>query len=179
MPSNERGFTLLQALIAMAIAALIAGLAMPAYTHTVSRVRINDAATALAGDLLRASAEALARSSHVSLCPSIDGTSCSGGSDWSGGWIGFVDANANHHRDADESLVASREASQANIRILYSAGRDRITYQPRGDASGTNGTFVLCGRGHANAAVSLVLANNGRWRVAKAAAPRAAACSRG
>lgn len=170
------GFTFPQLLISLAVAGVLAGTALPAYTQAIARTRVTDAMAALSSSLLRASSEALMSSSHVTLCPSQEGATCTRSRDWQPGWIIFVDSNGSRSREPGESLIGSQQPLATSVRVRSSAGRDHVTYQPRGDASGTNGTFVICAEGHPDSARLLVLANSGRWRPAKASPAQAAQC---
>lgn len=166
----------MEALISLAIVGILAAVALPAYSHASAKVRVNDAAVALAEDMLRSSSSALAGSAHVTMCPSVDRTNCTGGTQWQGGWIVFVDRSANRERDAADPIINARPAMAHGVRILGSHGRERVTYQPRGHAAGTNGTFVLCMEGRPGVSRSLRLANSGRWRISEATTAEAARC---
>jgi type IV fimbrial biogenesis protein FimT len=62
-----RGFTLVELLVVVAIAALLAGLAAPAFRDLIENRRVDGAATELAADLQLARSEAVARHRAVRL----------------------------------------------------------------------------------------------------------------
>jgi len=83
----NKGFTLYELLVTLALASVITSLAVPGFRGFVQSSRAvthtNDLVTAL--NLGRS--EATRRSAPIELCASSDGATCSGLTDWSDGWI--------------------------------------------------------------------------------------------
>jgi type IV fimbrial biogenesis protein FimT len=107
------GFTLIELLVTLSIAAILATIAFPSFLSTIQRNRMSTTAGALQADLAYARSEAVRRGSSVSLCPATvsDGTAasaCNNASDWSTGWIIFVDPNANGAVDSGETILRQR-----------------------------------------------------------------------
>ncbi|MDS4058866.1 MAG: GspH/FimT family pseudopilin [Candidatus Contendobacter sp.] len=92
--NKQRGFTLAELIVTVAIAAILLAVGVPSFQETMRKNRtaahMNEMITAL--NLARG--EAAKRGQRVSLCPSTDGTSCTGGTDWNNGWIVFTDTSA-------------------------------------------------------------------------------------
>ncbi len=159
-----RGFTLLECLIAMAIAALLFGIALPAASNGLEAARACNARSELLSGLTTASTRAALTSQRTVLCPSLDGVQCSDSEDWSAGWIVFIDPNADRHHDPDERLLQQQGPLAGKVHLRSTVGRTRIVFQGNGGNAGSNVSFTLCdGRGAARA-VSLVLSNAGRLR---------------
>ena len=81
------GFTLIELLVTVAVAAILAVVAVPGFR---SLIQVNRAATqtnTLVSALTFARSEAIRRGTTVSMCPSSNQTSCTGGTDWSVGWV--------------------------------------------------------------------------------------------
>ena len=97
MHRNRRGFTLIEAVIAMAIAGILLGVAVPAWQDAMARSR----ASATRGELLAtwtvAVGHAARTGTEVVLCPSA-GVECRNSFDWSEGWIAFADLDGNRRR---------------------------------------------------------------------------------
>lgn len=89
---NSTGFTLIELMVAIAIVAIVSSLAFP----SMSSFYTNNRLTAIVNDLLVGlnftRAESIKRNLPVTICASANGSSCA--SDWSAGWIIFVDRNA-------------------------------------------------------------------------------------
>ncbi len=165
MTARPHGFTLIELMIALTLAAILLGVALPAFSSGIDAARASDARSALLASLMTASHKAALTSRHAVLCPSVDGVGCDGKSpDWSAGWIVFLDHDGNRERDASETLVHQQPPLAARVHLRSTAGRTRIVFQGNGGNAGSNVSFTLCdGRGPAKAQ-SLVLNNRGGLR---------------
>lgn len=88
-----RGFSLVELMVTIVILGVLLAMAAPSFSEMVRNNRSQAAANELVSALNSARMEAIKRGQRVSLCPSSNGTSCSGAS-WQGGWIVFVDTAA-------------------------------------------------------------------------------------
>lgn len=164
MTRQTHGFTLIEILVAVAAAAILIGIAVPTMGNAFEAARNADARSALLTSVVAAVNRATMTGRRTVLCPSTDGLACLDSSDWSGGWIAFVDTDGDRERGADESLVTHQPALRGLVRLRSSEGRKRIVFQPSGGNAGSNVTFTLCdGRGPAKAQ-TLVLNNQGGMR---------------
>lgn len=165
MPTPHRGFTLIELMICLAIAGVLFGIALPAFSSGIDAARASDARSALLASLMTASHKGALTGTRAVLCPSLDGQACIDSSpDWSQGWIVFLDRNADRERTPDESVVHHQGPLADGVRLRSTSGRTRIVFQGNGGNAGSNATFTLCdGRGPAKAQ-SLVLNNIGRLR---------------
>lgn len=175
--SNPTGFTLIEALIALAITALLVGVAVPAWSSASESAHAGAAQAALLETLVRSINHAALTGSEVVLCPG-DATGCRDTSDWSRGWVAWADLDGDRTRDPGETLLQAQASLGGNVHLRSTSGRRRLVFQPNGGNAGSNVTFTLCdGRGPAQAR-ALVLANDGRLHAAPATATAAAACMR-
>jgi type IV fimbrial biogenesis protein FimT len=115
----SRGVTLVEMLVTMVIAVILATLAAPSFVSLIRDFSVSTHVNALNADIRYARSEAIKRGVSVSLCPSADSLNanptCSG-SDWATGWIVFVDTNANGSRSttaSDNEIVMRRQESVA------------------------------------------------------------------
>jgi len=87
---SNRGFTLLELMILIAVLAILLSVAVPSFLSAIQNSRM----TAQANDLITAfqlaRSEALKRKRPISVCSSSDGATCGG--DWEDGWIVVLDA---------------------------------------------------------------------------------------
>jgi type IV fimbrial biogenesis protein FimT len=127
--SRQSGFTLVELIISIAIVAVIAGLGIPSF---VDMIRDNDmvsrANSVMAGVQL-ARSEAIKRSRPVSICPSTDGATCTGGGNWAAGWIVFTDTNSTGNPAVSQVL---RETSNKTSVSSVSGSPDFIRFMGTG-----------------------------------------------
>lgn len=159
---HQCGFTMIELLVTLSLASILLSVAVPSYSTFVQDNLLVVQSNNFASSIALAKSEAIRRSSQTTICPSTNGTSCTGGTVWSNGWLVFADANGNGVVDAgDQVLHVNAALSGGNT--LRSA-RTRVTFAANGFSSGFNDTFLLCdGRG-ATHSKSLVLNNQGRLR---------------
>lgn len=175
---SDAGFTLLDLLLALLVAGLVFGLAVPAWTNAVARVRAGAARTAITATLFNALRNATVIGREVVVCPAT-GDQCIGGSDWSRGWIAFVDVDGDRLHGATETVIDRASALPRGVRLTGSSGRPRIVYQPYGSNAGSNITFTLCDRRGPDDALALILSNGGRLRADRPTRAAAATCAAG
>jgi type IV fimbrial biogenesis protein FimT len=84
------GFTMIELIVTIAIAAVIAALGVPSFNLLIQNSRTSALTNDLSSGLNLARTEAITRADQVDLCPSNDGASCGG--NWTDGWIVIVNA---------------------------------------------------------------------------------------
>lgn len=159
------GFTLVESLVALAVAAILLMGAVPAMLQLLASNRIATEVNSLTAHLQLARSEAIKQRHRAVLCPSADGRRCLGSRDWDRGYMVFVDQDADRRRDRDETVLRFRALAEGDIRL--DAGRRKsLAYQPTGLAPGSNVTFTICDPGDRVAPRAVVVSNTGRPRVA-------------
>ncbi|MBW3551548.1 MAG: GspH/FimT family protein [Proteobacteria bacterium] len=178
MRGNTKGFTLLEALVALLVTALLLAIAVPAWSNATSAVHAGKARLAMAETVLDAVRHSALTATEVVVCSSDDpgATRCSLSVEWTDGWIAFPDINGNRERDPNEPLLQRRHALEGGARLRSTPGRTRLVFQPHGGNAGSNVTFTLCDKRGVEKAVTLVLANDGRARSGTPTREAAQAC---
>ena len=87
-----RGFTLLELMVAVAVLAILLGMGVPAYNDSIRNNQIAATSADLISALSLARNEAMKRGMRVSVCAAANPDACAAGTDWSNGWIVFVDS---------------------------------------------------------------------------------------
>jgi type IV fimbrial biogenesis protein FimT len=106
---QQRGFTLMEMMMVLALTAVILAIGAPSF----SEFRQNSQMTGVANDFLttivNARSEALKRQSFVAVCPSStplsDAATCDAADPT--GWIAFTDTNGNCVRDVGDEIFAT------------------------------------------------------------------------
>ncbi|ALM51273.1 GspH/FimT family protein [Halomonas huangheensis] len=148
---HQRGTTLLEVLLVLAIVAVLITTALPAGRHLTIKQDIISDTQQLRQALTLARSTAIMTQHTVILCPSHDGRQCD--NDWSAPLI---------LRDTQSADILHRFPAARTTTIRFRNDDRAVRFQPTGRASGHNGTFVICadnGRGRV-----LVLSNFGRIR---------------
>jgi type IV fimbrial biogenesis protein FimT len=176
--SASFGFTLIELLIVVAIAAVLAGTAIPGLYRLVKSVQLTSATNDLFGSFMLARSEAVKRRSRVAVCKSQDGATCAMTGGWDQGWIVFHDTNNNGRSDPGEQIVQRGHALNSGLRLIGNLNVAKyISYAPNGEtklASGgfQAGTITLCNRSQeATDARQIILSSAGRPRVQRAVIP--------
>jgi type IV fimbrial biogenesis protein FimT len=87
--SNQRGFTLIELMVVIIIAAILLTIAVPSFSTLIKRNNVDSLQSKLSSALATARTEAASRNKVVTICHSDDESTCSG--TWSDGWIVFED----------------------------------------------------------------------------------------
>lgn len=164
---DAKGFTLLEILIGIAVLAILLAIALPAYSAAVARADCNKLLTALVGSISNARTAAMNYDSDAILCPSIDGKSCSGSTQWHDGWLVGVDGNADNNIGGGEMVINNQDAFDEDVHMVSTTGRTRLQFQPYGSNAGSNVTFTLCDRRGKSGASAYVLNNDSHFREVK------------
>lgn len=171
-----RGFTLIELMLVLCLLAILVAVGMPSLGNLMATTHLSAAKNALVLGLQRARSEAVASGRDVVLCPSSDGLRCAPGSDWSSGWLLYMDNNNNARFDPVEPLLLTQALDARRVSVRSTGGRRTITYRSLGEAPGSNVTFVVCSRQRPDQGRQVIVANSGRVRSLSFAPP--SACSR-
>lgn len=91
MRASMRGFTLVELMVTLAVAAVLLTLAAPSMADLLRSNRLAAANNTLVASLNVARAEALRRGRAITVCASADQRTCSASNDWATGWVVFED----------------------------------------------------------------------------------------
>jgi len=169
------GFSLLELMVTLTVAATIASIAVPSFSSAVDNQRMTAATNDMIMSLNLAKSEAIKRVAYVSICKSGNGTSCAAaGTSWEDGWIIYANA-------ASASL-GSIEADDEIIRV-FPRLHDSLSLAPLGTIDGflsfrpsgtmgsvganTSGTITFCDDRGVDNARGIVLEPAGRWQVSR------------
>ena len=130
-----RGFTLIEFMIVLGIAAFMITLGIPGFNNFLNNSRATTQINEMVSAIHLARSEAVKRSARVTMCKSIDNASCSNTKGWEQGWIVFVDTNANSAFDSGEQLLLSNDGLEGDTTVMGSSGsviNNYISYRSNG-----------------------------------------------
>jgi type IV fimbrial biogenesis protein FimT len=168
---RQRGLTLLEVGVVLALAVIVTMLALPTWRHWLAKQELANRAQALSTALERARTEAIKRGYRVNLCKSADAATCADEGDWSQGWILHVDASAEGRPEPGEPPIAYDPPIARPIRVDGNGPvDDYVSFTPLGEPRRLSGalqmgTFTVCRAGHDE--VQVVLAATGRVRTVR------------
>jgi len=147
-PLHCRGLTLIELMMAIAIAAILLAVAAPSFQQALNGNRLGSAANELASAINLARAEAVRQNRRAVLCRSTDDSACDGTASRWPGWIVFVDADNDGVRDAGEPVIKSGRFS-TDLVVTSSANiagvNERISFRADGTARGADNVTLLTG----------------------------------
>lgn len=158
LTSRQRGFTLIELMVTVSIAAILMGLAVPSFMNFIVRNRLVSYNNDLIAAVTFARSEAVRRGTTVSVCKRNTDASCVGGS-WSNGWLVVVNtANVNPTAVAPSGPVLRvHEALSPSYTLDANNNFENyVTYRADGTANQL-GTFVFCHDGQTVGARALTL----------------------
>jgi type IV fimbrial biogenesis protein FimT len=125
-PASERGFTMMELLVAVSIAAVLFAIGVPMFRDAALGSRLSAAANNLLASVQLARSEAIKRNVNVTLCASSDGESCAGAGGWEQGWITIIDP-----ADPD-TVVQYQQGLPAGYQMTQTGGTTDLVFQPIG-----------------------------------------------
>jgi type IV fimbrial biogenesis protein FimT len=137
----KSGFTLVELLITLAIAAILLAVGVPSFSELVKNTQLTTQVNDLVTDLALARSEAVKRAAGVAVCAGTT-AGCAGG--WGGGWIIFTDQDAGCDYDAGtDEILRVHEGLRGDTAMTAAPGCVGFT-GPGYMASNVAQTFTLC-----------------------------------
>ncbi len=122
---SQQGFTLIELMVTIAIAAILLAVAVPSFQDSIRRNRVATVAGNLVSALDNARAEAIRRAVPVYLCPSTSGTDCTATA-WHDGWIMYFEPTA-----GTKTVLQVGNAVSA-VSVSLTVGASPVQYTSRG-----------------------------------------------
>ncbi len=163
--------SLIELLTGTIILSILAAIAIPPMAGLIERQRAISATNALVAHLSSARLSAITRNSPAVFCPSTNGTTCNADTDWSGGWLLFLDRDGNRRPDRPEDIVSTDNTPLSrHLKLTSSTGRKQVRYLPDGRSTGSNLTISICNR-KGELLGTVVVNNAGRARSTHPSSP--------
>lgn len=134
---TNSGFTLVELLATLAILVIFLALGVPSFVETMANQRVRSQADGMLASLALARSESIRQNIRVSLCPSSNGTSCTGS--WSDGWIVFSDTGTAGTVDGADSVLRAFSSKKDVTVSMGGNFTNYISYLPSGRSSGSGG----------------------------------------
>lgn len=130
LSNKNKGFTLVELMIVLAIGSILMSMAIPSFTSTIKNNRLTTQANELISSLNYARSEAIRRGASVTL------NSTSTNTNWHSGWT--IDDNTT-------ATIRNHEAFDGNSTLVAGGSVNSVTYLGTGFISGSSTiTYTLC-----------------------------------
>ena len=143
---DQSGFNFLELMVSIAIVTILIGLAIPSFASLIFKNQVSVQTNALFQSLYLARSYAITTQKKVHVCHMDDPISmtCSldrdFNSNWSNGWLVFVDENNNNDFDEDDIFVNVKQTDQ-RVNVVFNQ-RGRLRFFP--DGSSRSAGFYIC-----------------------------------
>lgn len=134
------GFTLIELMITVAVAAVLMMVALPAYQGMVQKNTLTSTVNDLVADLNYARSEAITRGSRTYVCKSADLATCGG--DWGQGWIVYAPAPGATQPLDDNLLRVHGPISIPGVAITHNT-TDGLYFGGSGFAANSASSFTF------------------------------------
>lgn len=119
---RSAGFSIVELMVILTIAGILLAIGISGFQTLIQNQRLTTAANALFMAVNLARSEAIHRGTRVDMVPAGDGTQ------WSRGWVIFIDENHNLRPDANETVIHTHGALHREIRITPSFTDSKVQY---------------------------------------------------
>jgi len=164
------GFTLIELIAALSIAAIFIIIAVPGYYSLIQNNKVVSVANQLSASFNQARMEAVKRGVRVSVCPAGNAsfTACGSNTQWQQGWIVFTDADNNNAIESTADLVKIAHALPSGITITTTS--NMVSYDGTGFVTSGSASLFLSAAGcSGNNARTINIAAGGRLSIVNAA----------
>ena len=147
---RQRGFTLTESLVTLAVLGVLLGLAVTTVADLLHGLRLQAVTGDVFQHLMLARSEAIKRNGRVVLCKSRDGEACASDGPWEQGWLLFHDINNSGTRERTEPVLQRLHGLPPGWRLNANAPlANYVSYGPLGatrlvPGGFQAGTFTVC-----------------------------------
>ena len=163
---KNRGFSLLELMIVVIIAATLVNIALPSFTSLINSQERRGALHDLMGVFAFARQHAVMNGAIVTVCPLDTTGTC--GRDWNSDIHAFLDPDNTRKLTANESLLRTISPSGNGRLIARSLNRSFFQFRPTGFIHSDLGNITWCPESrNASLAGQIIISRGGRVRIAR------------
>jgi type IV fimbrial biogenesis protein FimT len=159
---RQSGFTLIEALIVVSIAAMLMAMAAPSYRNFTMNNMLISQINSFNSILQLARSQAVRDRLNVTVCTSDDQRTCATHNNWHTGWVAFT----TNPDSTTNILKVGENISGRNLSITATGftSTNKIEYTPQGVLANNDsrGTFVFCDNRGTKSAKALIINSVGR-----------------
>ncbi len=137
MRPSDRGFTVIELMVAIAVLAILVALAVPNFNDATLSARLSGFANSLVASAQVARGEAIKRNTTITLCTSTDGATCAASGGWEQGWIVVNEATV------PAIVIQHQQALPSEFKVTEAGGAEELSF-PATVVGTTNATLTVC-----------------------------------
>lgn len=141
-----RGFTLIELMVAVAVLAVLLGIAVPSFNDAALGSKLGSHANSLVASATLARSEAIKRNVSVTLCASADGADCATTGGWEQGWVVRCRTTDNITCNADGAnwlVIHRQQAAASGLKISEASAKRTLAFSPTG-VGAEAATLTVC-----------------------------------
>lgn len=175
--SNQFGFTLIELIITMAIAAILVSVAIPSFNALIQNNRITASANEFTGNMQLARSTAIKQQRNTTICVSttfnVNPPTCTGGTNWAAGAVVWVDQDRDSVLDLAEvvRIIDPINPTAAVSLTLTSATQSQFQYSSTGLLTSPADTLTLCDNRTAETGRTIAVSPAGRVNISNSLCP--------
>ena len=150
----DKGFTLIELMVTIAVASIAISIAVPAFTGLIESSKERAARDLLVSSIYAAKQQAQSKSVNVYLCATDDGSTCT--SSWGSDWLVYEDNDGSTTLNADDIIVSKLTSKILEIQSTSA----QISFTPTGHAIAN--TFRVCSNADQSIVYQIELSRMGR-----------------
>ena len=116
------GFTLIEVAVTLSVAAVLFAVGVPSFAGFIRDIEISSATNDFFAAINLARTEAVQRGLRVDMVPADDG------SDWTKGWVVFVDGNRNRRADGGDVVIFTHGPAPKGMQITANLTDSTVQY---------------------------------------------------
>ncbi|HDZ37898.1 MAG TPA: prepilin-type N-terminal cleavage/methylation domain-containing protein [Marinobacter sp.] len=164
--SKNSGFSLLELMIVVVVAAILMNTMLPSFTSFINNQERKSALYGLMGIFAFAREHAVMTGALVTVCPLDTTNTC--GTDWNADIHVFLDPNNTRKLSANETLLRTISLSGNGRLIVRSLHRSYFQFRPTGLTHSDLGNITWCPKSRdASLAGQIIISIGGRVRIAR------------
>ncbi len=137
---RDRGFTVIEIMVVLAILGVLASLAAPSFRPLIEKWRVHQAVESMKSTLYYARSEAIKRGGRITVAKNTLTSECPQASttqEWSCGWMVFVDTNdSGTLQNTEEILQTFATPTSVNVMNSASSAQSRFKVDRWGQING-------------------------------------------
>ena len=163
----KKGFTLIELMIVLSIISILSSISIYGIQQLIDQRQLSNAVDVLHSSLRTAQLNSRSSGFTTVICPSQNSVRCDSSSNWSKGWITYIDADESYTLNDEESIIAVNNKKIEDVAFTFTApGEPQKIILYSSGRLWPNGHFTIC-QIESHKGLKIIMAQSGRIRSAQ------------